>query len=93
MREDRMRRTGLTVVACTLAAAGLAAPAQARETVVDTAPPGEKKTCKSYAEIGSLVKRRKVCRTEAQWQRVFQSGRRMGRDMVEAGSGRPSENQ
>jgi hypothetical protein len=41
-----------------------------------------RKVCRSYVETGSLVRRTKVCRTAAEWQRSEEDQRQQGRDMV-----------
>lgn len=46
-----------------LSASPAAAPAP-------TPAPSEKMTCKRFAETGSLVKKRRVCRTKAEWARL-----------------------
>lgn len=86
---------GYLVAAATLLAAGSAAAGLARagETEVNTAAPGDKAICKSHDEIGSLVKRRKVCRTAAQWDRVARAARSTGRTMQESGMGKMSANE
>lgn len=75
----------LALIAFSLSPAG--------ETQVSTAPQGQtvgdEIRCRKYEEIGSLVKKRKVCRTAAQWRKVDDAARKTGRDMQERGMGGP----
>lgn len=64
----------------------------AEPPTVSTAPAGQPKEdlrCRTYQEIGSLVRKRKVCRTDAQWRKVDSAARKTGRDMQETGMGGP----
>jgi hypothetical protein len=53
-------------------------------------PDADKLICKKEAEIGSLVKRKKTCLTQAQWKQVIESNQRGARRMIEEATGRPS---
>ncbi len=61
----------------------------------NAAPPppiAEKVICRRSLETGSLVKKRKTCRTQAQWEASARVGRQMGENMREfrgAGDGIP----
>jgi hypothetical protein len=57
-----------------------AGAAQAAETEASKAQ-GEKRVCKSVAETGSLVKKTKVCLSQAEWQRSGDKHRDYGRDL------------
>lgn len=64
---------------CLIPALGLliaAAPA-------DKKPPADpnKVHCKSELETGSLVRRTKTCHTEAEWQRLAETGRHNTQEM------------
>ena len=54
------------------------------------AKPAEKVRCKREVETGSLVKVRKECHTEAEWQAVYRQARE-DRDRLQ-GPGRNSDN-
>lgn len=44
-------------------------------------PDGEKIICKKMAQTGSLVKKKKVCYTREQWDRIAQAARANGQRM------------
>jgi hypothetical protein len=41
--------------------------------------------CRKVAETGSLVKKYKVCKTNAEWNRLNDAGNRVARSIVETG--------
>ncbi len=63
-------------------------PAAALLLVAATDAPGKKEPadpnkvrCKSQVETGSLVRKAKVCRTEAEWRRLSETGRERTQEM------------
>lgn len=66
-----------------LAAALAVSSPVAAETPAAGEQPAEKLICKKFTEIGSLVKKRKQCMTQAEWDRVSASQREGSRRMVE----------
>ncbi len=74
----------MNLIASTLLAA--AAPA-ATEQVFTPATPPEKLTCRRYAEIGSLVKKKRVCHTAAEWKQIDSAAQRNLDDIRNARNG------
>lgn len=74
-------------VLAALAAATLGAPAPASEPPV-ALPPAEKMICKSQLQTGSLVARKKLCLTRAQWKYLNEQNESAARRMVEDGQSR-----
>lgn len=74
----------------TLFAALLLQASSAPATTTTAVPPAEstatvdptRRVCRTYTETGSLVRRSKVCRTAADWQRMEEDQRQQGREMV-----------
>ena len=62
-----------------LFALAMAGEAPASTAVASPAP--EKLICRREAQIGSLVRRKKVCRTEAEWKAVAQESKDMSNGM------------
>jgi len=54
-----------------------------------TAPAPEKPICRSFAETGSLVKKRRVCHTKAEWARLNERTSDEAIRLVEENRGRP----
>ena len=50
----------------------------------------ERMICKKFAVTGSLVARRKVCHTAAQWGEMVDAGNAGARRLVEDNAGKPS---
>lgn len=72
-----MQRTLLKLILVT----ALASPAAyAQEDEADNL---DKVVCKRVTETGSLVKKKKVCLTKRQWNKVAENGRSMGQGMQE----------
>jgi hypothetical protein len=65
-------------LALMLQGAAASAPAPATTAVAEPT----RKVCRTYVETGSLVRRTKVCRTAAEWQRAEETQREQGREMV-----------
>lgn len=42
--------------------------------------------CKVSGETGSLVKKHKICRTNAEWRRASDAGNRAAREVIDSGS-------
>lgn len=42
--------------------------------------------CRVSGETGSLVKKNKICRTNAEWRRASESGNRAAREVIGSGS-------
>jgi len=53
------------------------------------APAPEKPICRSFAETGSLVKKRRVCHTKAEWARLNERTSDEAIRLVEENRGRP----
>ena len=51
-----------------------AAPAIAKQEPAEVAAP-ERLICKRWAEVGSLVRKRKQCHTKAEWERLAEMER------------------
>lgn len=67
------------------------APVQTTAPAAPNAPPAaDRRICKRMAATGSLVRRRKECRTKAEWDLIASAARENGQDMVDRNSGRPS---
>lgn len=64
-------------------AVSLAATSPVAAEVANGGVPADKLICKKFQEIGSLVKKRKQCMTQAEWDRVSASQREGSRRMVE----------
>lgn len=69
-------------------AAMLASTAQAAPTVTPPAAP-EKMICRRFGVTGSLVKKRKVCYTKAQWARLNMEEGIAARNFVQENQNRP----
>ena len=59
-----MKVTRLSVLAL---AAAMAAPSLAADPGAKPRDPSERKICKNFQEIGSLVRRKRICKTAAEW--------------------------
>lgn len=68
------------MLAMTAGAAAQQAPAPATAKA--------KLVCKRMAETGSLVAKKKECRTRQEWERLAEEEGRGGRDLVESNRGR-----
>ncbi len=78
-------RTTMWVAALSV---GLGAAGSARQ--VPAADPAKPKTiCKRTVETGSLVSKRRECRTRAEWDRIAEAARMGGQDIVDGNMGRP----
>lgn len=51
------------------------------------APASEAKICRTQEVTGSFVKKRKVCRTKREWQRLAEDHRSQAQDYVDHGRG------
>ena len=78
MRVERRIFTAVAAIGLTLAGPTLAETTPAA-TTTETQPLTEKKTCKTYVQIGSRLGGKKVCRTKAEWAEAA----RLARDEVE----------
>lgn len=77
----------------TLSAALLAAGTQgATPPAVTAAAEPEKMICRKYDEIGSLVKKKRVCHTRADWRRIDDASRRAVIDIQDARNGTNNQN-
>jgi hypothetical protein len=56
-------------------AAGLSAPAIAGDDNSDQDAPKEKKICRTETVTGSLISKRRICMTKAEWDRYEQANR------------------
>ncbi|UZK68107.1 hypothetical protein OKW76_08425 [Sphingomonas sp. S1-29] len=65
-------------------------PAQASDPAPAPTAASEKRICKKTAETGSLVSRRKECRTRAEWDRIASAARENGQDIVGRNGGLPA---
>jgi hypothetical protein len=74
--------TVLLALALQTTAVPAAPPATATAAVEATPAVAERKICRTYRETGSLVRKTKVCRTAADWQRAEEAQREQGREMV-----------
>ena len=63
-----------------------ATPTAASPTYTPAAEP-EKMICRKYDEIGSLVKKKRVCHTRADWRRIDDASRRGVQDIQDARNG------
>lgn len=70
------------LVIAALAVTGVSVPAAAEEPQNTGS---EKRVCKKYVEIGSLVKGRKICKLPSQWQKERESAQKTARDMQTSG--------
>ena len=65
-----------------LAAQAVPLAAQTRPgTKAGDTPPEQRLICRSIRETGSLVKRRRQCFTQAQWDRIAEVARLRGQDL------------
>ncbi len=60
------------------------ATAQAPTQILDKKHPDFVR-CKTFNEIGSLVRKIKACRTNAEWKKINEAGNQTARGVVEAG--------
>ena len=72
-------------------AAGLAAPALAADDSGDQDAPKEKKICRTETVTGSLISKRRVCMTKAEWDRYEQANREDVDRYTSRQSGRPGD--
>jgi hypothetical protein len=66
---------------------GLAAGAAAQGGA-GGAPDKPKMVCKRTTETGSLVAKRRECRSKEDWDRIYEAARMNGQDMVDKNMGR-----
>jgi hypothetical protein len=71
----------ITLISATLL--GAASPTTAVSAMAD-APAAEKKICKREKQIGSMVRKKKTCRTKAEWD-VIADGSRDELDRIQRG--------
>jgi hypothetical protein len=71
----------ITLISATLL--GAASPTTAVYAMAD-APAAEKKICKREKQIGSMVRKKKTCRTKAEWD-VIAEGSRDELDRIQRG--------
>jgi uncharacterized membrane protein len=66
----------LVFAATTISAVAVAATAQPTAATSEEKPAAkEKQICRTIAEVGSRLNRRRVCATKAQWEEVDQQNR------------------
>lgn len=66
---------------------GLAAGAVAQSSAKDSSDK-PKLICKKSVETGSLIGKRRECRTREDWDRISEAARMNGQDMVDRNGGR-----
>ncbi len=86
------------LLAATFAVA-LAAPVLAKDDGNDRAPTKEKKVCRTETVTGSLVAKRRICLTQAEWDQIAENTRKSLNDLnrrqnlgSESGSGGGANN-
>ena len=71
-----------TAFAALLAAQAFPAAGQTKsDAKASTVPPEQRLICRATRETGSLVKRRRQCFTQAQWDRIAEAARLRGEDL------------
>jgi predicted transglutaminase-like cysteine proteinase len=86
----RLATPPLAIFGALALSAGIApAMAQPSAARADSAPAddSERRICRRSAETGSLVRRRRECRTQAEWDRLAASGRGITQRIQESGNG------
>ncbi len=76
----------------TLSAAFMMAGTQTAAPSYTPAAEPEKMICRKYGEIGSLVKKKRVCHTRADWRRIDDASRRAVTDIQQARNGTNTSN-
>ena len=77
----------LSALALGFAVAVAPGAALAEDSDVDAKPAKEKKVCRSYKVTGSLTRRTRICRTEAEWKEVDAATYKGVSDMQSSASG------
>lgn len=80
-------RSAMWVVA--VSGLGTAAATVAAQQAPAAEPAKPKMICKRSVDTGSLVAKRRECRTKQDWERLSEAARMNGQDMVDRGMGRP----
>ena len=83
------------IVAGIFGAAAIAQPMTPQiivETASPTVDPGAEMICRRTKNTGSLVKSKKTCHTRSQWSFIAEENQRLGRQLVQDGTTRPSGN-
>lgn len=70
----------------------LAATSTAASAEVKPAEAPEKMICRKYDEVGSLVKKKRVCHTRADWRRIDDASRRGVQEIQDARNGTNTSN-
>ena len=85
-----MKKTFIFAIAASLisvptmvSAQGAEGSSEDTETNTEENDPSQRIKCKRFAVTGSLIKKRKVCRTVAQWREISENGNRYAKDIVD----------
>lgn len=96
MGNLRNLKSAIIFVGLGIGSAALAQPSATPTPAANAAPPAvdpaapsdpQAKICRTQEVTGSFVKKRKVCRTKAEWRRLADDHRSQAQDYVDHGRG------
>lgn len=82
-----MKRFAVRAMGMAIGLAVAAAASAQQGTVQEPAKP--RLVCKRTVETGSLVGKRRECRTKYDWDRIAEAARMGGQDLIDRGMSRP----